>query len=66
MKTFFFFLRDLFAAAFALLVLLLIVSFFTGCSRSALLFRGTGDIDYYYNGSMSPGLPNNLGDQHKH
>lgn len=35
----------------------------SSCSRSTLLFKGSGDIEYYYKGSTADPLPHTLNQQ---
>lgn len=36
---------------------LLVVLSFTSCARSSMCFKGTGEVEYIYKGSLGPDLP---------
>jgi len=40
-----------------LLAALLVALSFTSCARSSMCFKGTGEVEYIYKGSLGPSLP---------
>ena len=40
-----------------LLAALVAVLSFTSCARSSMRFRGIGEVEYIYKGSLGPGFP---------
>lgn len=39
-----------------LLAALLVALSFTSCARSSMRFKGTGEVEYFYKGSLGPDL----------